>query len=78
MRHIKPPTNQYEPPQTCDIPITEAGVKIGRVKKDNQVVIANKCCSGNHCTIFSDGIVDTSGNGTYLYVKTFEDVQKYH
>lgn len=69
LRHLKPPTNQYEPTD-CELDIPEQGLVIGRVKKGNDFVIGNKCCSTHHCTIFKDGIIDTSSNGTFVYLKS--------
>jgi len=55
-----------------DIP--EEGIKIGRTKKGNDVTIGNKCCSGSHCTILRDGVVDISNNGTFVYLKSFQEL----
>ena len=51
------------------------GVKIGRAKKNNDVVIENPSCSSSHCTIYWDGILDAgSTNGTYFYLKNIDEI----
>lgn len=77
-RHSKKPTNVYDPPAQVVLDIPEQGLRLGRVSKDNQIVIGNKYLSGSHCVIFGDGVVDTSGNGTFVYVKSHQEVVRHH
>ncbi|CDW86607.1 UNKNOWN [Stylonychia lemnae] len=62
-------------PEGFDLEIPSTGIIVSR-NKGQVMTIPKLACSANHCKIFGDGIVDTSSNGTFVYLKTFAEQQK--